>query len=267
MYHGVRIKKKLGQHFLTNEGTKHRIVNYADIINKNIILEIGAGTGDLTSIIKEKAMKVIAVEKDKELVKILKRRFSNESKVEVIEGDILKIDLPQYDKIVSTPPYNISSKLIFLLLVRECERIVITLQKEFAERLVARPGSRNYGRITVMTGCKAKVDLLEYIPKSDFYPQPKVDSAIVSIFPRKITDDLINNDCFIEFLRILFTQRRKRVRKVVSHYLQNKFVDNAKLISSSIKLPEKRVYELSMSEFKNIFQEIINHVSINELKS
>ena len=116
MYHGVRIKKKLGQHFLTNEETKHRIVNYADIINKNIVLEIGAGTGDLTSIIKEKAMKVIAVEKDKDLVKILKGRFSNESKVEVIEGDILKIDLPQYDKIVSTPPYNISSKLILGIL-------------------------------------------------------------------------------------------------------------------------------------------------------
>lgn len=266
MYRGIRLKKKLGQHLLLNDEVRHRIVDYANISDKNIVLEIGAGTGDLTSTIKERARKVIAIEKDKDLVNILKERFSNESNVEIIEGDVLKIDLPHYDKSVSTPPYNISSKLIFLLLNRECERIIITLQKEFAERLIARPGSRNYGRLTVMTECKAKVKLLEYISKSNFYPQPKVDSAIVSIFPRKDVNNFVKNELFNEFVRILFSQRRKRVRKVIFHYLKSKFGDDANRIFLSLKLADKRVYELSKSDFKNLFQETINRVNIIEKK-
>lgn len=263
----IRMKKRFGQHFLMEERTRHRIVEYANITDRDTVLEVGAGTGNLTSDIKDKAGKVIAVEKDRDFVEILRKRFSNDKNVAIIEGDILKVDLPHYNKVVSTPPYNISSKLIFLLLDRYYEIIVITLQKDFAERLVAKPGSKDFGRITLMVEYKAHVELLESISRNEFYPKPKVDSAIVKIVSKEDIDDFTELDSFKEFVRILFTQRRKNLRKVVIHYLKFKFGMDADRIISNIKLFDKRVYELSADEFKTLFRQILAQIEKIDRKS
>ena len=256
MYHGIKIKKKFGQHFLINEKIKHKIIEYADISKKDVILEIGAGIGSLTAPLCRNARKVIAIEKDRELVNFLRNAFSDEKKVEIIEGDVLKIKLPKANKIVSTPPYNISSELIFLLLDHGFETIVLVLQKEFARRLVSEPGSKNFGRLTVMVRYKGEVELLEYVSKENFYPAPKIDSAIVRIFPRKDVPKIVYNDLFNDFVRELFSQRRKKARKVISSFIERKIRGHSKKIFFPNKLEDKRVYELSNNEIMSLFLNI-----------
>ncbi len=256
MYRGIKIKKKLGQHFLINEKIKQKIIECADISKKDVILEIGPGIGSLTTALCKNARKVIAIEKDRELVDFLINLFSNEKKVEIIEGDVLKIRLPKADKIVSTPPYNISSELIFLLLEHRFKTIILVLQKEFARRLVSKPGSKNFGRLTVMIGYKGEVELLDYVSKENFYPVPKVDSAIVRIVPRKDIPKLVYDDLFNDFVRELFSQRRKKVRKVILSFLEKKIGECSKKIIFPNKLGEKRIYELSNNEIMSLFLNI-----------
>jgi len=263
----IHAKKRLGQHFLLNQRIMCEIVGYANVKNNDTILEVGAGTGNLTSIIKDKAGEVIAVEKDSRLVGLLKKKFQSVQNIHIIEGDILDIGLPYFNKVVSTPPYNISSKLIFLLLDTDYEVIVLALQKDFAERLVAKPGSKDYGRLTVMVECKAKVELLGSISKNDFYPKPKVDSAIVRIIPKKKSEDVFELESFKEFVQILFSQRRRKLRKVIIHYLKMKSYENVEPIIASINTIDKRVYQLSVDEFKYLFMDITKQIKKVEKKT
>lgn len=256
----IYAKKKLGQHFLLNQRIMYEIVDYANIKNNDTILEVGAGTGNLTSVIKDKAGEVMAVEKDSLLVELLKNKFQSVKNIHIIEGDILDIELPYFNKVVSTPPYNISSKLIFLLLNTDYEVIVLALQKDFAERLVAKPGTKDYGRLTVMVECKANVELLGSISKNDFHPKPKVDSAIVRIIPKKKPEDVLELESFKEFVQILFSQRRRTLRKVIIHYLKIKSYENVELIITNINIIDKRVYQLSVDEFKHLFMDITKQI-------
>ncbi|MEM3061188.1 MAG: 16S rRNA (adenine(1518)-N(6)/adenine(1519)-N(6))-dimethyltransferase RsmA, partial [Candidatus Bathyarchaeia archaeon] len=219
----IRIKKKYGQHFLISEQVGHKLVALAEVNDRDTVLEIGAGTGFLTSILENKAKKVIAVEKDPELFKLLKRKFSSNSKIELVEGDVLKIKLPSFNKIVSTPPYNISSKLILFIINKKMDSATMILQKEFAERLIAKCGSKNYGRLTISVGRKAFVDIPEFVSRNAFYPVPKVDSAIVRILPREPKLKLSNESFFDELVRELFNQRRKKQKKVIANYLKRTY--------------------------------------------
>lgn len=248
----IKIKKKYGQHFLISKQIGYKLVELAEVNDKDIVLEIGAGTGSLTSILKDKANKVIAVEKDPELFNFLKKKFSSYPKVEIIKGDILKINLPSFNKIVSTPPYNISSKLILFIVNKKIDSATLILQKEFAERLIAKCGTENYGRLTISVGIKAFVEVLGYVPRYAFYPPPKVDSAIVKIIPKKPEVKLRNELFFNELVRELFTQRRKKLRKVLLNYLKKKYdVKIEDLWLNNINdLLKKRVYETSIEELE-----------------
>jgi 16S rRNA (adenine1518-N6/adenine1519-N6)-dimethyltransferase len=268
-YSRVRIKKKYGQHFLISKQVGYKLVELAEVNDKDIVLEIGAGTGSLTSILKNKAYKVIAVEKDPELFDVLKRKFSSDSKVELLKGDVLRIKLPSFNKIVSTPPYNISSKLILFIINRKIDSATLVLQKEFAERLIAKCGTKNYGRLTVSVGRKAFVEVLGYVSRNAFYPHPKVDSAIVKIVPKKPTE-LHNESFFNELVRELFTQRRKKLRKVLLRYLKKKYDLKIEDVLLNPTMLNKRVYEVSIEELELISNQLYDEISklrsINGLK-
>lgn len=243
-------KKRLSQNFLIDNRTLKKIVYHAEILPTETVLEIGPGFGTLTQIIQAKAQRVIAVEKDPVLAGFLQEKFKTNPKIKIIIGDILDYKLLEYDKVVATPPYNISSKLLFQLIQRNCRVIVLTFQKEFAERLVSKPGTKNYGRLTVMINHKTKPELLDHIPRKAFRPQPKVDSAVVKIIPKEYIE-LVDEELFSDIVRGLFTQRRRKLRSSLKHYI-NKKVPNFPIEILDKEIPDKRVYQMTVEDFEQL---------------
>ena len=140
----TRPKKRLGQNFVINSRIIEKLIDYAEVKPTEVVLEIGSGLGYLTEALAYKARTIIAVEIDRRLVEILKYRLQDKNNVEIITGDALSIELPKFDKIVSAPPYKISSPLIFKILEHQFKTAVLILQKEFATRLQASPGETEY---------------------------------------------------------------------------------------------------------------------------
>lgn len=243
-------KRRLGQNFLTDKKSLEDILRCAEISPGDTILEVGAGSGTLTQLLQSKARRIIAVEKDPQLVEILQKRFHKNPRVEVVKSDILKMELPHCDKVVATPPYNISSRLLFLLFGKRFETMVLVFQKEFAERLVAEPGTRDYSRLTVMTNHRAHAEILGYISKEAFRPRPKVDSAIVKITPKE-PDQTINEDIFTDLVRGLFTQRRRRLGTTLKHYIHQKTEAPPEDLSD-LEFLGKRVFQVSVEEFERL---------------
>lgn len=171
--HDIRLSKRAGQHQVIDPTVLGRMVDYADLSRDDVVLEIGAGVGNLTLLLAQRAGKVIAVERDKRLIKILKGRLKGRSNVELLCGDALRIQLPEFKKAVANLPYGISSDITFKLLVHKFELAVLMYQREFAERLVAEPGSDDYSRLTVNVHYRASVELLDEVPPTAFFPNRK----------------------------------------------------------------------------------------------
>lgn len=251
----IRPKKSLGQNFAVDSRFLKRMTSYANVREDDVVLEVGAGLGFLTELIAKICKKVIAVEVDRKLVKALKERLNRLKleNVELIEGDILKVQVPSFDKVVSTPPYSISSPLLFWLFDRPFKCAVLTFQREFAERLNAPIGSDCYSRLTVMTYYKAEVELLDFIPREAFYPPPDVDSIIVRLRPRGTPPFYVKDEgAFNELVQFLFTQRNKKVRSVIVQFLMRRMdlrKDNALKLAESLPYEDKRVRELAPEDF------------------
>ncbi|XP_020265686.1 ribosomal RNA small subunit methyltransferase [Asparagus officinalis] len=187
---GIPFEKSKGQHILKNPMLVQTIVEKSGIKPTDVVLEIGPGTGNLTKKLLEAAKSVIAVELDHRMVLELNRRFQGtpySSRLKVIQGDVLKCDLPYFDICVANIPYQISSPLTFKLLShRPAFRCaVIMYQREFAMRLVANPGDTLYCRLSVNTQLLARVNHLLKVGRNNFRPPPKVDSSVVRIEPRR----------------------------------------------------------------------------------
>ena len=160
---------RLGQHFLTDRSVLERIVSFAEIKREDRVLEIGPGTGILTKALAARAGSVYAVEVDPDLAAQLLGCAPN---VLVINADALTVILPDYNKIVSNLPYQISSKISYRLLSRPFELAILMFQKEFAERMMALPGSKDYGRLAMIAGFFCQIEILEGVPRTAFRPVP-----------------------------------------------------------------------------------------------
>jgi len=193
------------------------MAGYAELSRDDVVFEIGAGVGNLTLLLAARAGRVIAVERDRKLMKLLEERLRGYSNVELLCGDALRIKLPKFNKVVANLPYGISSDITFKLLEHGFESAILMYQREFAERLVAKPGSDDYSRLTVNAYYRASVELLgEVLPKA-FFPQPKVTSAIVRLRPREPPFKVKNEQVFFNVVRALFQHRRQRVRNALYH--------------------------------------------------
>ncbi|XP_074576616.1 ribosomal RNA small subunit methyltransferase-like [Curcuma longa] len=187
---GVPFEKSKGQHILKNPMLVETIVQKSGIKPTDVVLEIGPGTGNLTRKLLEVAKSVVAVELDPRMVLELNRRFQGDphsSRLKVIQGDVLKCELPYFDICVANIPYQISSPLTFKLLAHRpsFRCAVIMFQREFAMRLVANPGDNLYCRLSVNTQLLARVSHLLKVGRNNFRPPPKVDSSVVRIEPRR----------------------------------------------------------------------------------
>jgi 16S rRNA (adenine1518-N6/adenine1519-N6)-dimethyltransferase len=246
-------KKSFGQNFIIDKSVYESMMNYAALGKNDVVLDIGAGLGFLSRFAAERCKKVLAVEADRQVISILREQLTDINNIEIIMGDIFKTNVLDFNKIVSAPPYNISSDLILWILQQSFECGVLVFQKEFAHRLVACVGTEEYGWLTVYVQCRADVELLEDVSMTAFYPQPKVDSTIIRLVVKTQKPCLkVNDIAFRRFLQILFTHRNRKVRGAVLPYLRG-VLGLSKLETEKVleKLPymEKRVRELTPEDF------------------
>jgi 16S rRNA (adenine1518-N6/adenine1519-N6)-dimethyltransferase len=213
-------KLRFGQHFLIDLSVARREVEYAKLTKEDIVLEIGPGKGVITQLLAQKAKQVVAIEIDQRLVEELKKTLPKN--VTLIPGDILSVDfqmLPQFTKIVSNLPFQISSPITFKLIELPFLRAILIYQKDFAERLVALPGKKEYSHLTVGVSYKAYCRILEDVDRSSFSPVPNVDSSIVEIIPRrKPLFSVENEQFFFKLTRQLFNHRRKKIRYIIKKF-------------------------------------------------
>lgn len=248
----MKLSKRLGQCFLSDRATLERMVNYAELSGKDTVLEIGAGDGRLTVLLAGKAGKVMAVEKDKRLVEVLKKNLSerNVSNVEIIAGDALEVEFPKFNKVVSNLPYQISSPITFKLfdLVKKYKwsLAILTYQKEFAQRFFAKPCERNYSRLTMATNYYCVAEKLEIVSKGKFRPQPKVDSLMVKIAPKE--EPFPADEFFWGTVAKLFQHKKKTVRAALKDSKFGK-TDIEKVPQELLK---KRVFCCSLDDLKKI---------------
>ena len=242
-------KKYLSQNFVVNSSLNKLHVKNLDLTRNDEIIEIGGGLGFLTKEIAARVHKVTTIEIDKNLAMFLKERLQEHSNIEIIQGDILKIDSKIFKKkkIVSNTPYSISSPLLFKI-IQTSNYISSSLcfQKEFAERLIAKPNTKKYGKISLTSRIYSEIELIKYIPKEFFFPIPKVNSALVKIIPRN-NIDFNDLDFLHDFIKEIFNYRNKTLRNGVKLFLKK---GNINLNVNDLTAPilERKIISLSLEE-------------------
>jgi 16S rRNA (adenine1518-N6/adenine1519-N6)-dimethyltransferase len=251
--HRILPNKLMGQNFMDDASVFPKLSEYASLTGDDVVLDAGAGLGFLTRFLAEKCRAVLAVEKDPRVAEVLREQVRGLANVTVIEGDVLSGDFPEFRKVVSIPPYYLSSRLVTWLLDRGFECAVLVLQKEFASRLVAAVGAEEYGWLTVVTAHCAEVELFDAVPKWMFYPEPEVGSVIVRLKFWAAPPFTVKDEGFFKRLvRWLFTQRNKKVGNALVPFIRSaRKVDKAEAekIACALPLREKRVRELLPRDF------------------
>jgi 16S rRNA (adenine1518-N6/adenine1519-N6)-dimethyltransferase len=245
---------------MTDSAVFKRMAEYAVLSKNDVVLDIGAGFGFLTRFLAERCQKVLAVEADSKIAAALRELLKDLPNVVIIEGDVLKIKLPTFNKVVSIPPYNISTRLIQWLFKKPLDCAVLILQKEFAQKLVAPIGSEDYGWLAVLTYYYFDVELLDVVPKNLFYPPPEVDSMIVLLKPKDPKPfNIKDEEGFKRLVQILFTQRNKKVRNAFHVYAKKEsFLASKSINVESIPFKEKRVRELAPEDF-GVLMNVLMH--------
>lgn len=215
------VRKSLGQHFLADVTVLARIADAAGLTGSETVIEIGPGRGALTDLLVERAGRVIAIEYDRALAAKLVDRYASRKNVEIVQADVLSVDFGSLTRgpyaLVGNVPYYITTPIIFQALERPRPEIAVYLvQREVAERLVAPPGGKEYGALTVNVGAVARVEILFHVPAIAFRPPPKVESAVVRIMPR--ADPVVpaaEEAKFRAFVQAAFTMRRKQMQRII----------------------------------------------------
>ena len=260
----IRPKKRFGQNFLLDEDVLESIIDLYDLQEDEIVVEIGAGLGALTERLAPRVKRVIALEIDKTLVDLLKGKIIRRSNVDIVNQDVLRFDFPgiakEYGgrlKVLGNIPYSISAPLIFRLFEHKdfLSMAALLFQKEVAARIVALPGTKAYGVLSVFSQVDASVSTDLTIPRQCFYPQPKVDSALVRFqFLKTPHLDIEDITIFKKLVRASFAQRRKMLKNTLKTSL-NIDIPFEEILKAVILCgidPGRRGETLSLDEFKNV---------------
>jgi len=216
----IKAKKNLGQNFLIDKNILEQIVNTVEIKDKEI-LEIGPGSGNLTTyIINKKPKKFYVIEKDDDLSLLLNKKFNNE--IDIINNDILKIDENKISKekltVFGNLPYNISTEILSKWIINLEEKfwfnnLILMFQKEVADRIIAKSNNSDYGRLSILSKWKLNVKKIIDIKPESFYPRPKIDSSLLVFTPKNNFFELKNSKNLEKITRVFFSQRRKMLKK------------------------------------------------------
>ena len=269
----ARANKNLGQNFLISEEVVNAIIDSANICDSDLIIEIGPGLGVLTSRMLDKAGKVIAVELDQNMVNILEDRFNNKANLRIINEDILKLDLNniikeekqtnkniEKVKIVANLPYYISTPIIMKLIESrlDIDEVIVMVQKEVADRLIAKPGAKESGAITYAIDYYCLPSKVIDVDRFSFILAPKVESEVIKLVLRKDTKIKIDNEKeFFLFIKKVFSQRRKTLLNTLVNfkYVEDK-EEGIKILEDSGFDQNTRGEILTLEEFGKISKKL-----------
>lgn len=253
---GFRFNKQFGQNFLTDDVLLQQIADDAEIVGT--VLEIGAGAGTLTRVLSKTAQKVVAFEIDRNLKPILDVTLEGCNNVQLIIGDVMRYRVEEIEKtcggpysVVANIPYYITTPLLmnFIEHGKNVTSLTLTVQKEVAERLVARAATKQYGAITVAVDAVADVSITRVLPRELFYPSPNVDSAVVKIKLNRTKFDIANSAAFRKTVKTAFAMRRKTlVNNIVVGYKVERAVAEQVVAECGFP-PNCRGEELSTAQF------------------
>lgn len=248
-------KKSLGQNFLVDQRVIDLIIDFAEIQKEDDVVEVGPGEGALIEGLVQNSRTYRAIEKDHRLIPILRSNFSA---VKIVEGDALQYEFNDYDKkvvVVSNVPYSISTDFIFWLIKNrsKIKRASLLLQKEYAERIAANPGTRAFGSLSVFCQLYANMELGDVVKPDAFEPQPKVDSQLISLdFEKELVVEDVTG--FEKFVRACFFTKRKTISNSLLHssILEK---DQIQKIFKEVGIDSKiRAEQLSIGDFVQLFR-------------
>lgn len=265
--HNLSLKKSLGQHFLVDERVLDRIIDAAELDGSTGVLEIGPGMGALTERLADRAGWVLAVEIDGRLIPILRELFVDRPRVTVVHGDALQVDLKalmdrhlgsaERFSVVANLPYYATSPILMRLLEERLplDRIVVMIQKEVAERIMAEPGTKEYGSLSVAVRYFAEVFRVCGVPRNCFVPRPQVDSAVIGLrIRREPLVSVRNEPLFFRMVRAAFSQRRKTLANALSSSLfgGKRKAELENLLKEIGIDPNRRGETLTLEEFAQV---------------
>ncbi len=253
--------KSLGQHWLTDTPTLESIVELADVDNTDTVLEVGPGIGSLTEMLSKRAKNVVAVEFDKRFARSLLSKYGG-TNVQVVEQDILRFDtssLPANYKVVANIPYYLTSNLLRRLLesANPPQAMVLLMQKEVAQRIVAKPGSMSVLAVSVQFYCECSLGIV--VPPELFTPPPKVDSQVLVLHlrPEPLFTD-VDSDIFFRVVRAGFHSKRKKIKSSLLSDLGMGKERISQLLAQANISPDCRAQELSMQQWHALYKSYIS---------
>lgn len=270
--YGFSFKKSLGQNFLIDTNILNRIVDHANLSEESGVIEIGPGIGALTEQLAKRAKKVVAFEIDQRLLPILKETLEPYPNVHVIHSDVLKANVNEVIKeeftdvsdimVVANLPYYVTTPIIMKILEDHLpvRGIVVMLQKEVADRIAAKPSTKEYGSLSIAIQYYMEAETVMIVPRTVFVPQPNVDSAVIRLTKRdKPAAEVINEKFFFEVIRASFAQRRKTILNNLTSNLpngkENKEQIERSLAEAEIE-PRRRGETLSIQEFAKLSDQL-----------
>jgi len=256
---GARAKKGLGQHFLIDRSVLDRIISAAELVSSDTVIEVGPGLGILTEELLKKAGKVITIEVDSKLASSLEKKLSKSPRLTVLNADVLQLDPRELlesqrnYKVVANLPYYIAAPILrhFLEASLKPSLMVVMVQKEVGQSIAAAPGDMSILGISVQL--YGKPTIVDYVPAQSFYPQPKVDSAIVRIdvYPKPAVD-VADIEGFFEIVKAGFSAPRKQIRNSLALGLQLTSAEVVELLEQAGITPQRRPETLSLDEWANL---------------
>ena len=271
--YGIKANKDLGQNFLINNDVVENIINSSEISKEDLIIEIGPGLGTLTKELIKRAGKVVCIELDKKMIKILKDRFITSSNLEILNEDVLQVDLNELikkhkgndnikkAKIVANLPYYITTPIIMKLLEDklDIESITVMIQKEVADRLIEIPGGKNTGAITYTIYYYCESEKIMEVPNNSFIPEPDVTSEVIKMKLRnKPAVEIENPKVMFMIIKSAFMQRRKTLLNALTNTQVFASKQEGLKILKKLNLDENvRAENLSIQDYANIAKEIL----------
>jgi len=260
--YGLIPRKRLGQHFLIDRNILNKVIRTAKIEKEDVVLEVGPGLGEMTLALARHAKRVIAIEIDPKLVAILKKKMEDLPNVEVVRSDILRLNFNQFlekegqpIKVVANLPYQISTPLLFRFIESKevFATFTLTLQKEVAERMVAPPGGKDYGPLSIFTQLFLDISVRFFIKPSAFFPPPKIESAVVHMaWKEKPIIETEDDAWFKRVVRACFGYRRKMLINALKHSEIN-LPESVELRMERIGIdPRRRPETLTIREFVSL---------------